>query len=131
MGKLALMRSQRYAHAKQFRRHRREVKFLRTRLGRVIRDIDRTTAGDASLEGALRNELALARAYATSSGFRSGRRSTRCTAPRWNASAKASRTNLMSLTARSRWPHQRARAGWPVRDLYRCPARQPLTTATR
>ena len=59
-GKLALMKSQRYAHAKQFRRHRREMKFLRTRLGRMIRDIDRKTAGDVSLEGAFRR-LALAR----------------------------------------------------------------------
>jgi IS5 family transposase len=61
VGKLALMKSQRYAHAKQFRRHRREVRFLRTRLGRVIRDIDRKIAGNASLEGAFHNELALAR----------------------------------------------------------------------
>jgi IS5 family transposase len=61
VGKLALMKSQRYAHAKQFRRHRREVKFLRTRLGRVIRDIDRRTEGNASLEAAFRNELGLAR----------------------------------------------------------------------
>jgi transposase, IS5 family len=61
VGKLALMKSQRYAHAKQFRRHRREVKFLRTRVGRMIRDIDRKTAGDTSLEGVLCSELALAR----------------------------------------------------------------------
>jgi IS5 family transposase len=61
VGKLALIKSQRYAFAKQFRRHRREVKFLRTRLGRVIRDIDRKIAGNASLEGAFHNELALAR----------------------------------------------------------------------
>jgi transposase, IS5 family len=60
-GKLALMKSQRDAHAKQFRRHRREMKFLRTRLGRMIRDIDRKTACDVSLEGAFRSELALAR----------------------------------------------------------------------
>jgi transposase, IS5 family len=32
VGKLALMKSQRYAHAKQFRRHRRQVKFLRTEI---------------------------------------------------------------------------------------------------
>jgi IS5 family transposase len=61
VGKLALMKSQRYAHAKQFRRHQREVRFLRTRLGRVIRDIDRKTAGNAALEGAFRHELGLAR----------------------------------------------------------------------
>jgi IS5 family transposase len=61
VGKLALIKSQRYAHAKQFRRHRREIKFLRTRLGRVIRDIDRKIEGNTSLEAALRDELALAR----------------------------------------------------------------------
>jgi IS5 family transposase len=61
VGKLALMKSQRYAHAKQFRRHRREVSFLRTRLGRVIRDIDRKTEGNPAIEGAFRNELNLAR----------------------------------------------------------------------
>jgi IS5 family transposase len=31
----------RYTHARQFKRARRELKFLRTRLGRVIRDIRR------------------------------------------------------------------------------------------
>jgi len=61
VGKLALMKSQRYAHAKQFRRHGREVRFLRTRLGRVIRDIDRKAAGNPLFEDAFRRELALAR----------------------------------------------------------------------
>jgi IS5 family transposase len=61
VGKLALINSQRYAHAKQFRRHKGEVRFLRTRLGRVIRDIDRKTEGNALLEGAFRHELGLAR----------------------------------------------------------------------
>jgi IS5 family transposase len=31
----------RYAHAKQFNRHRRQLRILRTRLGRLIRDIRR------------------------------------------------------------------------------------------
>jgi len=39
----------RYAHAKQFKRARREPKFLRTRLGRLIRDIRRKTEGDGSM----------------------------------------------------------------------------------
>jgi transposase, IS5 family len=39
----------RYTHAHQFKRARRELKFLRTRLGRVIRDIRRKTAGDPNL----------------------------------------------------------------------------------
>ena len=40
----------RYTHAHQFKRARRELKFLRTRLGRVIRDIRRKIEGDAALE---------------------------------------------------------------------------------
>jgi transposase, IS5 family len=39
----------RYSHAHQFKRARRMLKFLRTRLGRVIRDITRKTADDAEL----------------------------------------------------------------------------------
>jgi transposase, IS5 family len=39
----------RYTHAHQFKRARRELKFLRTRLGRVIRDIRRKVAGDETL----------------------------------------------------------------------------------
>ena len=39
----------RYSHAHQFKRARRALKFLRTRLGRVIRDIARKIEGDAGL----------------------------------------------------------------------------------
>jgi transposase, IS5 family len=40
----------RYTHAHQFKRARRELKFLRTRLGRVIRDIRRRIDGNAELQ---------------------------------------------------------------------------------
>ena len=40
----------RYIHAHQFKRARRELKFLRTRLGRIIRDIRRKIAGNSVLE---------------------------------------------------------------------------------
>jgi len=40
----------RYIHAHQFKRAGRSLKFLRTRLGRVIRDINRKIDGDAALE---------------------------------------------------------------------------------
>ena len=40
----------RYTHAHQFKRARRELKFLRTRLGRIIRDIRRKIEGDPALE---------------------------------------------------------------------------------
>jgi IS5 family transposase len=40
----------RYTHAHQFKRARRKLKFLRTRLGRLIRDIARKIDGDGALE---------------------------------------------------------------------------------
>jgi transposase, IS5 family len=40
----------RYTHAHQFKRARRELKFLRTRLGRLIRDIARGIDGNAELQ---------------------------------------------------------------------------------
>jgi transposase, IS5 family len=40
----------RYSHAHQFTRARRQLKFLRIRLGRVIRDIRRKIAGDDALK---------------------------------------------------------------------------------
>jgi len=40
----------RCAHAKKFKRHNRELTFLCTRLGRIIRDIARKIDGDAALE---------------------------------------------------------------------------------
>jgi IS5 family transposase len=50
----------RYTHAHQFKRARRELKFLRTRLGRVIRDINRKIDGNAALEERFRPLLILA-----------------------------------------------------------------------
>jgi IS5 family transposase len=50
----------RYTHAHQFKRARRELKFLRTRLGRVVRDIRRKIAGDEKLQGRFADLLALA-----------------------------------------------------------------------
>ncbi len=50
VGKFALIKHQRYAHAKQFKRANRALKKLRTYLGRVIRDIGRKIEGDAWLK---------------------------------------------------------------------------------
>ena len=60
IGKLALIKYQRYAHAKQFKRARRWLRKLRTYLGRTIRDISRQIAGDDELEGIFRQPLHLA-----------------------------------------------------------------------
>ncbi len=45
----AAMMAGRYAHAKQFKRMNKQIKFLRTRLGRLIRDIRRKTESDERL----------------------------------------------------------------------------------
>ena len=50
----------RYSHAHQFRRARRELRFLRSRLGRVIRDIRRKITGNAALEERFGPQLDLA-----------------------------------------------------------------------
>ena len=55
--KRAALMAGRYAHAKQYKRHNREIKFLRTRLGRLIRDIRRQTEGDAALEAVFTGAL--------------------------------------------------------------------------
>jgi IS5 family transposase len=50
----------RYTHAHQFKRARRELKFLRIRLGRVIRDVRRKIAGNDALKERFADLLALA-----------------------------------------------------------------------
>lgn len=52
LARRAALMAGRYAHAKQFKRAGRALKFLRTRLGRLIRDIGRRIEGDAALREA-------------------------------------------------------------------------------
>ena len=52
VAKAAAMMAGRYAHAKQFRRHQRQLRILRSRLGRIIRDIRRKIEGQPALEEA-------------------------------------------------------------------------------
>ena len=49
VAKRAALMAGRYIHAKQFKRANRELRFLRTRLGRLTRDIARKTRGDERL----------------------------------------------------------------------------------
>ena len=60
VGKRALIAHQRYAHAKQFKRARRELRRVRTFLGRVCRDIVRKIRRNARLEGIFAQPLSLA-----------------------------------------------------------------------
>ena len=57
VAKRAAVMAGRYAHAKQWKRQRRQLKFLRTRLGRLIRDIRRKTEGDVELAAAFAGPL--------------------------------------------------------------------------
>ncbi len=50
LAKRAAIMVGRYTHAHHFKRARRELKFLRTRLGRIIRDIRRKIEGNTALE---------------------------------------------------------------------------------
>lgn len=60
VGKLALIKHQRYAHAKQFKRANRSLKKLRTYLGRVLRDIVRKIRGNKPLVDRFARVLSLA-----------------------------------------------------------------------
>ena len=60
VGKLALIMHQRYAHAKQFKRANRELRRLKTFLGRVMRDIERQLKLRPQLNEIFRAKLFLA-----------------------------------------------------------------------
>lgn len=60
VGKIALIRHQRYAHAKKFKRANRALKTLRTQLGRVLRDIRRKIKDKPDLTAAFAAKLGLA-----------------------------------------------------------------------
>src|SRR6516162_5302991 len=61
VGKLALIKHQRYAHAHQFKRANRSLRKLKTYLGRVMRDIERRIVGNEDLREAFVRPLFLAR----------------------------------------------------------------------
>src|SRR5947207_5486319 len=60
VGKLALIKHQRYAHAKQFKRANKALRKLKTYLGRTIRDITRQIAGEENLQAMFKRLLNLA-----------------------------------------------------------------------
>jgi IS5 family transposase len=60
VGKFALIKHQRYAHAKQFKRANKALRRIRTLLGRVIRDIRRKIADNPSLNDTFALPLSLA-----------------------------------------------------------------------
>jgi transposase, IS5 family len=74
VGKLALIRHQRHAHAKQFKRANRSLRKLKTYLGRVMRDIGRNIAGEDELHEAFVRPLYLAERVLTQNRHQRGRK---------------------------------------------------------
>lgn len=77
----------RCTHAHQFKRARRQLKFLRTRLDRIIRGIRRKIDGDAVLEARFGPLLELAQRVRTQDQHQRGPRSMRYML--WGSSASA------------------------------------------
>jgi len=65
VGKRALIAHQRYAHAKQYKRARKQLRTLKTYLGRTIRDIKRKIEGNPELEAQFLRPLFLGKRVMT------------------------------------------------------------------
>src|SRR4051812_17886104 len=91
IAKRAAMMAGRYAHAKQFNRFNRQLRLLRTRLGRIIRDIRRRIAGQPDLEAAFEWRSRVPIRSAPSSNASAAGSSIRSTPRRSNVSARARR----------------------------------------
>jgi IS5 family transposase len=101
LSKRALRLANRYAHARQMRRARREIKRVKTFLGRVSRDIGRKLGGRPDLARYFAHPLALvdrllAQQKTDTPNF------IPCTLPRSSAWPKAKRTSATSSVSRSR-----------------------------
>ena len=111
VGKIALIRHQRYAHAKQFKRANRALRSIRTMLGRVIRDYaqDRRPTGNRATCRNCRSAGSPGQGSAPAPAWPEARL---VTPPRSSALAKARPTNPMSSASRSAWrrPSTAARA---------------------
>jgi IS5 family transposase len=139
VAKRAAIMGGRYTHAHQFKRARRELKFLRTRLGRVIRDIRRKIAGDETLREHFADLLALAMRVRFQDHRQRGPKVYALHAPEVECIGKGKRGRPTSSAARAcpcegrgvdRHPGGKAQ-GRSVRAARQGLARQPVRTATR
>ena len=130
IAKRAAMMAGRYAHAKQFNRHRRELRTLRTRLGRLIRDIGRRIAGQESLEAAFALPLTRASQIRGQQQRQRGWKLYSFHARRPSASARAKPARLTSSASRSRSspPMPAPRAVSSCCTPRRCPAILTMVT---
>ena len=119
LAKRAALMAGRYSHAKQYKRRNQQIAFLRTRLGRLIRDIRRKIGDDPTLKEIFAEPLAKAGRIRRqqqrqrgpklpSTGLRGATgatlRSQPGMPPRPSASAKARQPSPTSSASRSRLP---------------------------
>jgi hypothetical protein len=81
------MMTSRYAHAKQFKRHHHQLRLLRRRLGRIIRDIRRKITGRPELEAVFEAPIARAAQIRSQQQRQRGWKLYSFHAPRSNASS--------------------------------------------
>ena len=129
VGKFALIKHQRYAHAKQFKRANRALKKLKTYLGRIIRDIGRKLGGNADLLGGIVLERMLALARQGAGPDPTPARAESLLAPRARGGVYRQGQGASALRVRRqglRGHDAIARQGRSVRDPCEGAARQPL-----
>jgi transposase, IS5 family len=126
VGKLALIKHQRYAHAKQFKRANRALRKLRTYLGRVIRDIRRKTAGHEQLRHAFVKPLYLAERVLSQDRRQRGRKVYSLHAPEVECIGKGKAHRPYEFGVGQRCHHREAFRRRPVRRPRRHLARQSL-----
>jgi IS5 family transposase len=126
IAKRAAMMAGRYAHAKQFNRHRRELRILRTRLGRLIRDIGRKIAGYEDLEAAFALPLARASQIRSQQQRQRGWKLYSFHAPETECIGKGNASAPTSSASRSPSSPPTSVPGRPVRTARQGVARQPI-----
>ena len=139
VAKRAALMVGRYTHAHQFKRANRELRFLRTRLGRLIRDITRKSRNDKRLRDLFDGPLRKATRIRDQRQNQRGKKLYSWHAPETECIGKhvlslpkgARRTSPTSSAARSRSPPPTAaaRAASSCSTPRRC--RATLTTGTR
>ena len=102
IAKAAAMMAGRYAHAKQFKRHQRQLRILRSRLGRIIRDIRRKIVGQPALEEAFALPLSRATQIRSQQQRQRGWKLYSFHAPEASVSARARPARPMSSASRLR-----------------------------
>ena len=127
VGKYALIAHQRYAHAKQFKRAKRQLRALRTWLGRVRRDILRKIKGDAAKGAAFAPLLSLSHSVREQRQKQRGKKIYSLHAPEVECIGKGSAQPALRVR-RQGFPHHHAAplCRRPVHRPCRGAAGQPL-----